>query len=372
MIKGWTIGGLALVLVALFLMERVQAFTIISNAGQPANWPGGVVHYDFYKIPAGFMQPIHKSFDVWTEVPGVSLSVNFQGVSQQAPRTRDGRNTVSWVESGWASLGFNPPANALAVTLSSFNASTGQILDSDIYFNAQNFSWGDGEQNPHVVDVWNIGSHEVGHLLGLDHSSVSFFESDPKLEEATMFFASSYGETFRRIPAEDDELGIRNLYPDLSDNEYALPAARIDSVELISSSGNILNLRVFGANFTEQTSFVLTAKSSGTFDVVSRYRSIISPNEAEVQLNKGSFSSNFPFLLAFNDSASIDSFSLFSDSSQADIVELLQGAGGSGGSGGGCQLRLSSTQTAGSWAVLLGFLFLVFLARRMAKSLQVL
>jgi hypothetical protein len=384
-IKGWTISGAVILLGLLFAFEKLHAFTVISNVGRPANWTGGVVRYDLYDVPGKHQQAIHDSFAVWTEVTGVDLFIPLGNLSSRPANNRDGRNTVSWVKTGWNQLKFGPPANALAVTLSSFNGRTGEILDSDIYFNDVNFSWGDATENPNLVDVHNIGTHEVGHLLGLDHSSVSLFETDQDLLEATMFYASSRGEIERRIPRTDDELGIRSLYPkkDLTEAEeeegwedFIEPPARIHSVtELTDQSfGSTVVFRVTGENFSNRTSFVLTAQSASTRDAVSRYRTILSPNEAEVQISLGSFDRNQGSLLAFNDVEEIDSYPLdITTLSGFPFATFAQTAGGAGG----CQIQLSSQGGSSSpalWALLLFALALMgfrkFYSSRPAKSCQ--
>jgi len=357
MIKGWTIGGAFLLLGLLFALEKVHAFTIISNVGRPANWPGGIVHYDFFDIPVEHQKALHDSFAVWTEVGGVDLTITFDGHSNHPAKPRDGRNTVSWIESGWKNLSFRPPAFALAVTLSSFRGSTGEIIDSLIYFNADNFAWGDATKEAGVVDVHNIGTHEVGHLLGLDHSSASMLETDPDLLEATMYYASSIGETSRRIPAYDDELGIRSLYPD---NSSIMPPAKVYSVEEIGSSGNVVTLRVIGENFNERTSFVLTGYISSVSDVVSRYRTIISSTEAEVRLNLTSFSQEHAHLIAFNDVTQLYSFSVHAGGFEAFNTNLLASSSG----GGGCQLALRGSASA---SILTFFLFSLLLAAARKK-----
>jgi len=334
------------------------SFVIISNGGKTAYWPDPTnINYQLHNIPKPFVTPIENAFDVWTRIDGVNLSFK-RGDSKSAPVARDGLNTISWVEEGWTGLSFRPPTNALAVTLSSFNASTGAIVDADIYFNAEYFPWAiiDGPGSS-AHDVQNIATHEIGHLIGLDHSSVNLFESDPELYEATMFFASAAGETSRREPNIDDERGARHLYP-----AVVPPAASVTAVEKIEKFGNLYVYRVSGESFSEETSFLLTHGVNQVSDVVSRYRTIISSTEAEVQFNVTGFPSGEIYLVASNSPTQIGVFPMHI------TTRLSTDVGGlSTGSSGGCQIRVTDSSVVGflSWAVLL-VLTLAFLivARR--------
>ena len=311
-----------------FLVEaaELRAFTVISNAGRPAVWADRAVTYELYNIPKNFEDPIRDSFEAWRLITGVDLSfteVNLGGPSG----ARQGRNFIRWVESGWNQLSFRPPSNALAVTLSSFNSVTGEINYADIYFNAENLDWAvvENEDDLSFIDVQNISTHEVGHMLGLDHSSVSFFESDPDLFEATMFYASGRGETSRREPKIDDERGIRSLYP-------ASPTAAptIDLVEQIEQIGDYAVYRIRGENFNELTSFVLSTLDYEFYDVVARYRMIFSSTEAEVEFDLGGFGASEATIVAFNHPESLFNYSLDLASGQATANSV------SSKSGGGC------------------------------------
>lgn len=62
--------------------------------------------------------------------------------------------------------------------------------------------WGNGSSTSYY-DIGQVFTHELGHLLGLDHSNVS---------GATMWSGSAKGETYKRTIEEDDKAGIRDLY----------------------------------------------------------------------------------------------------------------------------------------------------------------
>ena len=78
------------------------------------------------------------------------------------------------------------------------------IVEWDMVFNTD-FVWGtDG--NPYVMDVMNIATHEVGHVVGL----ADLYELD--YTEQTMYGYSNYGELKKRDLLAGDILGAQALY----------------------------------------------------------------------------------------------------------------------------------------------------------------
>jgi hypothetical protein len=342
---------LILLIVSLFLLiegafERLQAFTVISNAGQASAWTNGQVTYRFNTAPSGYFNggadhsgtasddfaPIRAAFQTW-QIPGVNLTFNELSANSTAPNSDDGINSVKWVSSNWRSLAFRPPSNALAVTLVAFDSHTGKIKDADIYFNSEIFDWAivDAPSESGYIDVQNIATHEIGHLLGMDHSSESLLESDDELADATMYYAATSGETYRRDLNSDDERGITNLYGSSSD---AVPT--VTSYELLDSDGTTATLKISGSNFSNYTTFVITRYDDNFVDAVSRYKTISSSTNAEVTFDfrYGTLPAGSATLLAYNRANAV--------SSLAVRVEGSNFYGDSGGGGGGCQLKVGS------------------------------
>lgn len=330
----------------------LHGFTVISNSGKPAYWENSTnINYQFHNIPEGFKKPIRSSFDVWASIEGTNLSFSFDAGGAVQPTSRDGINSVSWVTSGWGELSFRPPSRALAVTLSSFDASSGVIRDADIYFNSENFDWAvvSGPEDDGFIDVQNIATHEIGHLIGLDHSSENFVESDPELLEATMYYASSAGETSRRTTKTNDENGARGLYPSSATSQPSISA-----IEVLENNGSYVVYRVAGENFTESTSFILSHNSAAVFDQVARYRQLNSSSEYEVQFSISSFPSGESSLIAFNDPRALSTYIIDVDSSS-----LISSSSSSGG--GGCQLARGYSSVGGVWCFIVAMLLMFWL-----------
>lgn len=353
--------------VGLFLADSLQAFTIISNAGKPARWANGEVSFVLYGVPTEFHSAIDSSFGVWESVSNTNLNITNLGTTTSASSSQDGNNTISWIDSNWRNLSFRPPSNALAVTLSSFSSSTGLVVDADIFFNAEYFDWKvvdpSNSDDGAFVDVQNISTHEVGHLLGLDHSSQDYFETDDDLYEATMYYASGTGETSRRTPKSDDINGIRSIYP-----SEAQAAARINSVELVEQTGSYYVYRVEGENFGVQTSFVISTGDTSELDRVSRYKTILDENTAEVEFYLSGFDQSDAYFIAMNDTSSVSSVqvNLFIEGENtASSSNGLSAA--SGGGGGGCSAQADSGSSQETWFLLALGLLLILVSQFRGK-----
>lgn len=106
---------------------------------------------------------------------------------------------------------FDPGVIAMT-TVTSSNCS-GRILDADIEFNAASFRFTAvdgprcdkaGQSGCVEMDLQNTLVHEIGHLIGLDHSDD---------RNATMFRSASAGETSKRKLGQDDRAALCAVYP---------------------------------------------------------------------------------------------------------------------------------------------------------------
>ncbi|HEX7508406.1 MAG TPA: hypothetical protein VF550_16645 [Polyangia bacterium] len=131
------------------------------------------------------------------------------------------------------------PSSALAITSIFKNSKTGEILDADIEFNAVDYSWGDLEgqralATSNTADFQNALTHELGHVLGLDHNCFTANDAQARLNDntgapevdcnstlpdtilnATMYPSVVLIDTQRRTLSLDDEQGVCDIYPHL-------------------------------------------------------------------------------------------------------------------------------------------------------------
>jgi hypothetical protein len=102
---------------------------------------------------------------------------------------------------------------AIAITTVTFDTSTGTLVDADIEMNDTAFEFTACDpEDPRcfvIFDVANTLTHEVGHVVGLDHPP----PESPGATEATMFASAPSGDTAKRTLASDDEDGLCAIYP---------------------------------------------------------------------------------------------------------------------------------------------------------------
>lgn len=186
-----------------------SAFQLIRTPdGEPVRWESSCLQYSIHEDGAPGLpfeqlrQAVRASFDAW-ERPECSY---FEFVETDPAEcveigfNTDGgnMNLLVWVAEDW-----DHAPEAMALTTLSYDQTTGQILDADVEFNAEIFEFGVAG-GIGVADVRNTATHEIGHMIGLDHAS------DP---EATMYPVAFPGETNKRDINQDDEDGLCRLYP---------------------------------------------------------------------------------------------------------------------------------------------------------------
>lgn len=97
---------------------------------------------------------------------------------------------------------------ALAITTVTFESNEGRLLDADIEINDVSFPFTtcDPEEPSCNVDfdLQNTLTHELGHVLGLDHSADG---------DATMFASAPRADTSKRTLSADDQEAICLVYP---------------------------------------------------------------------------------------------------------------------------------------------------------------
>jgi hypothetical protein len=112
----------------------------------------------------------------------------------------------------------------------------GAIIDADIELNGVNFAITVGGEpgNPRNAVLQNTLTHELGHLLGLEHPCLAggdpprvdgdgnnvppcVLSTDPAITEATMFNFQDPGETKKASLSDDDVAAVCRIYPQADD-----------------------------------------------------------------------------------------------------------------------------------------------------------
>ena len=158
-------------------------------------------------------------------------------------------NVIVWIQDQWGdgSVRYDPQAVALTtLTFVSDAGATddGEILDADIEVNAVNHAFSTDPQGATgKYDIQNTLTHEMGHILGLDHPCYSgdlpdrpiddqanpIPDCDPvsalpqSIRDTTMYPYSVPGETDKRSLSPDDIKGLCAIYPPDQDPKVCAP-----------------------------------------------------------------------------------------------------------------------------------------------------
>jgi hypothetical protein len=162
---------------------------------------------------AEFQGAMARAFATWEAVPTASVTFQFAGATGAQPFDDDGISV----------LGFqaHPEMDrVLGATGFLVDTVTGEIVESDIFFNST-FPWSTAAQgDPNRFDLESVALHEIGHFIGLGHSGIGETEMRPDggrqvLGSAAVMFPIALGRgiTHDRVLEPDDIAGVSDTYP---------------------------------------------------------------------------------------------------------------------------------------------------------------
>jgi len=157
--------------------------------------------------------------------------------------------------------GFFPGySGTVAITPVSFYT-TGPIIDADVIFNGKNFDF-TTEGQAGDFDVQNVATHELGHLLGLDHSGWASATMYPYVDQTTRL---------QRSLSLDDLRGLRHVYPNSSFGRITGTLRRLSNGTIVTG-GHVVardsNGRTAGARLSDGSGvFRIEALDPGDYTV---------------------------------------------------------------------------------------------------------
>ena len=192
--------------------------TVINGRTETARWGTQPIRYFINddEVPGvsadEFKAAVAQGLSAWQAVPSAAVRFEFAGFTSASPLDADGMST----------MGFHARADldrTLAATEFLVDTTTGEILESDVFFNAA-FPWSTAPGGaPNRFDVQSIATHEGGHFVGLGHSALGETEMSAGSRRliaagAVMFpIAFSGGDISGRTLRPDDVAGLSDIYP---------------------------------------------------------------------------------------------------------------------------------------------------------------
>lgn len=204
------------------------------ESGAALSWFGRQIHYSFFSSGTADLPgtneftTLRDSFDPWvsaTSCTAPTTSTDLVFIEDALSNTDvvghnflDGainNNLLIFRDTDWPHVGQG--GIIIALTTTSYSPQTGEIFDADIEFNSAQFNFTNGDTGV-ATDLMNTAVHEIGHVIGLGHSSTN---------DATMYFDASLGEVKKRDLHCDDRNAVTFKYPTAQPVGYCDPPASI-------------------------------------------------------------------------------------------------------------------------------------------------
>ena len=252
------VGAAVATALALALAARPAGAYVryITEYGKPFQWMQSCVHVTGYPNQNDFpdMTPDQvataatAAADAWSAVENACtfLSIEVSLSSAPAPQAvADNRSSLIFRHNDWCSPTDTPwtcsyDQAALAITSVFVQRSSGRIQEADIEVNDKYFKWTDLDTDPDKTkqDLQNALTHEMGHLIGLDHTCYNpspnivrptdnngnpvpdCATASAEVRATTMFASATPGDTSKRTLEADDKQAVCDIYPLAKDPAY--------------------------------------------------------------------------------------------------------------------------------------------------------
>lgn len=148
---------------------------------------------------------LRNAIAAWNAVPGsrARLVEDHSAIAQANPNwASDSLHALQFDESN--SSGYFPPGSGVVAITPVWFQGSGRITDADVLFNGLGYSFTTARKPGHF-DVQDVAVHELGHLLGFDHTGCAGASLYPYVDPQILL---------HRSIALDDATGLREVYPD--------------------------------------------------------------------------------------------------------------------------------------------------------------
>lgn len=231
----------ALALAATPAIGAVRLTFQVNGTAVPVSWPASAFPIRYavdQRVASAFPSGvIDRAFNDWTTVDDARITFQSAGIVSGARPGKDGRNTVTYVDDLFKDQNF------LALTTNWYD-DWGHISEADIQI--------DPSVVPGGYNLQLLVEHEVGHLLGLDHSAVLSSVMYPFVGRGGVASLDS-----------DDRVGIANLYP----NADPMLSGATMTGRVMGDNGGIYAAQVVALNDNGEPVASALTDQQGAFEI---------------------------------------------------------------------------------------------------------
>ncbi|MCG8473167.1 MAG: Ig-like domain-containing protein [Desulfobacterales bacterium] len=183
-------------------------------------WPNGNMDYHIMATtPDQLHSKIRQGVSTWNDVAMSTFTFTDKGTSSLTSAQYDGTNLIG-IDPNFATNNNLVGQGILAIssTWSQFYGSSNyRAVDSDIIFNGEEYTWGDGTGN--TRDTIGVTAHEAGHSAGLSHAGAGCQNAGSEgcgvnFGAATMYWNYNGGQPTTKASLElDDVAALIHGYP---------------------------------------------------------------------------------------------------------------------------------------------------------------
>lgn len=192
---------------------------------------------------------LKNSIDAWNHADGATAQLVENTSPSQKARTDWSSSSIHtmWFDETNSSGYFPVGSGTVAITPIWFFGN-GTISDADVLFNGKGFGFTTSGV-PGAFDVQDVATHELGHLLGLDHTGVAGGTMYPYVDPTVIL---------HRSLSADDVHGMRDAYPAES---FASLSGRV----VRSSGGGVAGAWVSARDASGRLAGAALADGSGNY-----------------------------------------------------------------------------------------------------------
>jgi hypothetical protein len=192
------------------------------DSGQPVRY--GLANFDLGLGSAASQRAVSEALAAWTAVTSASITLALGDptvpAASVASGTCDGQSRIQFDDPFGEVPDITSCAGVLAIGGFCTTNET-KVLNGRTFERA---SEGDVTLNGGLggcfneADIAEVLTHEIGHTIGLGHSSENPNEPDPVLKDAIMYYRAHFDGRGARLDS-DDIAGVSALYPDDEDRD---------------------------------------------------------------------------------------------------------------------------------------------------------